>query len=168
MTAMDAPKRAPTPRAASARSCGERSFAGVLIRSRTRKTAVADILHRRRIDAVRNDEPRQSVFRLAVAVEAVAREREGERRKLRLVDIPLEPVGAGGKHGREPADEERVALRRVGAAEPEEHAAEIALRVGDQAMPARLGLEAGGRGEAALARVEARRAPRRAPPPSPG
>ena len=106
------------------------------------------------IDTVRDDKPRPLSLRLAVTVEAIARERKGERGELRLIDARRQAVGAGRQGGRKLADEKRPALCGIDAAEAEEHALQIAVRVGDQRPSAGLGLEARGRREPALALVE--------------
>ena len=98
---------------------------------------------------------------LAIAAEAIAAEREGERRQLRIVRGIAEAVGAGREQAGQGAGPEQILARLVGALEREQDAGEGSLRSRQQEVSAGLRLEARGLGEGARARIEARRA---APP----
>ena len=107
---MLAPCRDARSRAACSSSAGPRSFAGVLIRSRASATPSAMRERSAPSTPVGNLELRAVRIGLAVAGELVAAEREGERRKARIVRRVGEAIGcrpaagrAGGRAGSGPS-----------------------------------------------------------------
>ena len=97
---------------------------------------------------------------LAVAREAVAAEREGERREPRIVRRIGEAVGAGREEPGERARPEQVLAPVVGGSSPNRTPASAAVRARQQEVAAGLRLEAGGVGEGALRASRAARAAR--------
>ena len=117
------------------------------------------------IDAIRHDEPGDALLRLAVAIEAVGAEREGERGERRLLDAIRQPVEAGRQRRRQLAEEERAALGRISRAKAEQHAADAAGGVGQDRHAAGFRLEALRGCEAPLAFAKRGKRTTTAPPP---
>ncbi len=167
-TEIAALKRSARPSAACARSCGERSFAGVLIRSRTRKTASRMRAERGGVGALRDDQPRAVLLRLAVAVEAIAREREGKRGELRFLDALGQAIRPAGSASASLPTRSGPRSAESAAPSPKSTRARLPSASGIEEMPARLGLEAGGDRRSGARARRGRQAPAQAPPPSPG
>ena len=115
--------RAASLRAACSSCAGPMSFAGVLMRSRASVTPSTMRCKILAVDALRQFELDRARFGLAVAREAVGAEREGERRKPRVVRLVGEAIDAVRQLLRQPAGKEQV-LGVVGAFEAEQNAAE--------------------------------------------
>ena len=156
-----APCLAARSRAACSSSAGPMSFAGVLIRSRASATPSAMRESVGAVDAVRNYELRAVRIRLAVARELVGAEREGERRKPRVVRRVGEAIGAGRQQAGQAAGQEAVLVGPVGGFQPEQHAAQRAVRARQQQRLPGLRLEFRGLGEAPRRGAQAARAPAR-------
>jgi hypothetical protein len=117
------------------------SFAGVLIRSRARKSPSAIRL-------------RSSPS--TVAGEAVSAERDRERGEPRIVRHVGEAVDARRQCGRQRAGPERILKRVIGGFEAEQDTGDRAVRSRQQQLPGRLGLETRGVGIGAGAGVKLR------------
>lgn len=103
--------------------------------------AVADKGDGGDVHAIGSDEPCRAFARLAVALEPVAAERERKHGQRRIVGAAGKPVGALRQRSGELAEQKRPAIGRIRAAQPEQDATDIPLRVGQQHMSAGLCLE---------------------------
>ncbi len=145
---MFAPCRDARSRAACSSSAGPRSFAGVLIRSRASATPSA--MRERSAPSTPSGTSSWAPLRigLAVARELVAAEREGQRRKARIVRRVGEAIGAGRQQAGQAAGQEAVLLRLVGAFQAEQDTAQRAIGGRQQQRLPGLRLELRGLGEA--------------------
>ena len=147
-----------TDRQANARhrpsSSGPMSFAGMLIRSRASAAASAIRLSSSPSSSLDKQQLDVRRLRLAVAREAIAAEREGERRKARIVRRVGEAVDAGRQQSRQLARPERIAPFRALVLQAEQHVVDAAAGRRQQQALARLGLEGGGLDELSRRRTE--------------
>ncbi len=80
------------------------------------------------VDAVRRHQPDLGAVRLAIAGEAVAAEREGERRQSRIVRCIGKAIGARRQQARQGARPEQVARSGALVLDPEQHLRDRAVR----------------------------------------
>ncbi len=130
------------------------SFAGMLMRSRARQAASAMRLSSSPSSSLDKQQLDVRRIGLAVAREAVAAERERERRKARIVRRVGKTVDAGRQQSRQLARPERIAPCRALVLQAEQHAVDAALGGRQQQALARLGLEGGGLDELSRRRTE--------------